>query len=105
MEYQPSFRSRDFFAYLTLVGGVLFDQFTTRYGLYIGYSETNPVASWLMSAGLWSIVDFMLLVSIIGLTIYVSEKLEKVRRVVFIYPFFFGLVRLYAGIHNLGLII
>jgi hypothetical protein len=105
MEKQPSVTPREFLAYAVLVVGVVMDQFTTRYGLLVGFQESNPVASWLIQTGLWFIVDFMLVVSVIGLSIYVCERLEKVRDFVFFYPFIFGLVRLYAGVRNLGLFV
>lgn len=105
MEQQYTIHSRDFYAYLILVSGVMLDQLTTRYGLKIGYAEGNPVASWLIGAGLWLIVDLMLLVSVIGLTAYISEKVGKTGRVLLLYPIVFGLIRLYAGIRNLGIII
>jgi hypothetical protein len=85
--------------------GVLLDQITTRYGLHIGYYEANPVALWLIGEGLWFMVDLMLLISIIGLTMYISEKIEFVSKMAFFYPFLLGLLRIYAGIRNLGLII
>jgi hypothetical protein len=103
--YRQLSPSRNLLAYSVMVGGVLLDQLTTRYGLYIGYYEANPVALWLMGEGLWFTVDIMLLVSIIGLTMYISEKLEFASKMAFFYPFLLGSLRIYAGIRNLGLII
>jgi len=105
MSYGQLNQPRTLLAYSIMVTGVLLDQVTTRYGLHIGYYESNPIALWLMGAGLWLIIDIMLLVSIIGLTIYISEKIEPIRRFVYFYPFFLGLIRMYAGIRNLGLMI
>ena len=105
MAYRQLPLSRNILAYSTMVCGVLLDQLTTRYGLNIGYYEANPVALWLMGEGLWFTVDLMLLISIIGLTTYLIEKIEFVRKMAFFYPFLLGSIRIYAGIRNLGLII
>jgi hypothetical protein len=104
MSYRYLYQSRKLLAYSIMVGGVMLDQVTTRYGLYIGYYESNPIASWLIGAGLWLTIDILLLVSIIGLTMYISEKIETFNKVSYIYPFLLGLIRMYAGIKNIGLI-
>jgi hypothetical protein len=104
MEHRYTLQIRELVVYSFLVFGVLLDQFSTRYGLSLGFVEANPLAHWLMGTGLWFIVDLLLILIIAGLTVFLSKKLENNGRILLIYPLLFGLVRASVGLRNLNLI-
>jgi hypothetical protein len=104
MEHHYTISIGEVISYSFLVFGVLLDQFSTKYGLSLGFVEANPLAVLLMGTGLWFIVDVFLIVVIAWLTAYLSKRLEDKGRILLIYPFLFGLMRASAGIRNLNLI-
>jgi hypothetical protein len=104
MEHHYTLNIKEVIAYSFLVFGVLLDQFSTRYGLSLGFVEANPIASWLMGTGLWFTIDLVLIMVITGLTAYLSKRFQNYGRILLIYPLLFGLLRASIGLRNLNLI-
>lgn len=89
-------------AYEIVIFGVMVDQMTTRIALlYPWMIETNPNALMLMGQGLWLYMDLFLLASAIIMPAVIIRFLSfEGRRVVLLYPFLFGILRLMAGLNN-----
>ncbi len=92
---------------LILIGGVLFDQITTRLGIFSPMlSEANPITSYLIRNGYWFLTDALLL---IGLMIFSRELLQsdqvKHQRMGYFLPLISGLVRLIVSMSNVRLLL
>ena len=91
-------------AYPLTVLGMAVDQLSTTIGLQQpNITETNPVALFLMDAGLWLPVDLALTL----LSVVMAELLGRKRGLwqVTAFPLFYGVLRLLFGIHNVSLIL
>lgn len=89
-------------AYGLAVGGVVMDHVTTEYLLTLGFVEMNPIARSLISQGIWTAVDVMLLVITLATPFLIIRKTTlKYRRLMLGMPIAMGLVRSAAAAWNI----
>lgn len=105
-EMDVNIRKAKLFMILVFSSGCLVDHITTIYGLSLPtIVELNPLVLLLINNGVWHLVEALIIVTGIysGLTVFglKSRTLITFSMVALVMV---GLVRLYAGIHNLTLI-
>jgi hypothetical protein len=95
------------FAYFTMILGVLGDHISTSIALSReNYIETNPVALNLMQNGIWVQFDaFLIITSVIATFMLLRTVKNPLVRLVTIFPFIIGLLRLVVTIWNVSLLI
>ena len=102
-----SFRMSDWEApsYILAVVGVLLDHFSTNLGLSMGYSEANIYAATLIDAGLWFIIDSILIIGILSTTYMIIHYTgERYRWLMLCFPLVLGFCRMTAAVFNLNLL-
>jgi hypothetical protein len=93
-------------SYILAVMGVLLDHFTTHLGLSMGLSEANLYAAALINAGLWLIVDMVLIAGILSITyLIIHYTKERYRWLMLIFPLVLGFCRFAAAVFNLNIIL
>lgn len=94
-------------AVLIFVLGCSYDHLTTAYGLMLpNIIETNAVVVFLMRYGIWHLVEIIIITAGIGLGyVAFSSKADEILYLSSIALTSGGLVRLFAGIQNLTIIL
>jgi hypothetical protein len=92
---------------IVFASGCLLDHLTTGYGLSLPYiSEMNPSVLFLIESGIWHVVEVLLISSGICSGYFtILSKSDGLIGASTIGLFSGGLFRLFAGLHNLNLII
>ena len=90
---------------IILILGVFFDEITTMACLRTGNCyEVNPVASYLITIGLWSQIDILLTLLCIVMPLAFSRiVLSPYSRIFLLIPAIPGFIRIVAGCLNLAL--
>jgi len=83
--------------------GVILDHLTTNIGISVfGLKESNIFTRFLIENGLWVYIDIILFISFISLISLYSDKLTvKINRVILIFPFISGFMRVMTGMWNM----
>ena len=93
-------------AMIVFTSGCIVDHITTYYGLSMPtIKEANPVVLLMIGAGIWNVVEILIIA--MGTTSGFILSNTKSRRMVMISILTLivvGLVRIYAGVHNIVLI-
>jgi len=93
-------------AMILFTSGCIVDHITTQYGLSLPtVEEANPVVLFMIGAGVWNVVEILII--LLGTTSGFILSGTKSRRMVtmsILALMVVGLVRLYAGVHNIVLI-
>lgn len=106
MEFRFRFIEWEAPSYIIALFGVFLDHFSTRLGLSLGLVETNLNAVALMNAGLWLIVDIVLLVGILSTTyLIIHHTEERYRGLMIVFPLLIGFCRMAAAVFNFNLIL
>ncbi len=94
-------------AYIIMSFGVFLDHLTTGIALSNpNFYESNAIAEKLISKGLWSSVDIiMMLIIIISTTIIMRKLPYNMKHSILMMPVCVGIIRLMAGISNILLIL
>ena len=94
-------------AMIVFTSGCIVDHITTYYGLSMPMvKEANPVVLLMIGAGVWNVVEILIIA--MGTTsgfILSSTKSRRMVTMSILALMVVGLVRLYAGVHNIVLII
>jgi hypothetical protein len=92
-------------SYSLLIVGVLLDHFTTLIGINsFNLIESNPIANSLIQNSSWLLIDFVLLIFILVLSIYLIHSNRKNFYWIYLYSLVGGMFRLYVSLLNLNLI-
>ena len=106
MELSFRFSEWEIPAYILAVVGVTLDHFSTHLGLSRGLSEANLYAATLIDAGLWLIVDSILIIGILSTTyVLIHHTEEKYRWLMLFFPLILGFCRMAVAIFNLNLLL
>lgn len=106
MEPRFSFIEWEAPSYIVAVVGVFLDHFSTSLGLSLGLVETNLHAAALMDAGLWLIVDMVLVTGILSTTyLIIHHTDERYRGLMLVFPLLIGFCRIVAAVFNFNLIL
>ena len=93
-------------AMIVFTSGCIVDHITTYYGLSMPMvKEANPVVLLMIGAGVWNVVEILIIA--MGTTsgfILSSTKSRRMVTMSILALMVVGLVRLYAGVHNIVLI-
>ena len=93
-------------AMILFTSGCIVDHITTYYGVSLPtVKETNPVVLFMIGAGVWHVVEILII--LLGTTSGFILSGTKSRNLVTMLVFTLmtvGIVRLYAGVHNIVLI-
>lgn len=93
-------------AMIVFTSGCIVDHITTYYGLSMPMvKEANPVVLLMIGAGVWNVVEILIIA--MGTTsgfILSSTKSRRMVTMSILALMGVGLVRLYAGVHNIVLI-
>jgi hypothetical protein len=95
------------FAYFTMVLGIFGDHLSTGIALSKeGFIEANSMALSLMQKGIWVQTDAFLILISISVT-FTSLRIVKnpLARLILVFPFLIGLVRLVVTLWNVSLLI
>ena len=93
-------------AMMIFTTGCIVDHITTYYGLLVPtIEEANPVVLFMIGAGIWNAVEFLIIVIGNGSGFILSgEKSRGIMTMLIVTLMVAGLVRLIAGVHNIMLI-
>ena len=93
-------------AMIVFTSGCIVDHITTYYGLSMPMvKEANPIVLLMIGAGIWNVVEILIIT--MGTTsgfILSSTKSRRMVTMSILALMVVGLVRLYAGVHNIVLI-
>ena len=96
----------EFFSYIIMVFGVFLDHVTTYRGLNRGLFESNVLVEYCLDAGVWLLLDVMLVTGVVVTSYLVARASDGERlNLVLTFPLLLGVVRLAAGIWNLNIIL
>lgn len=101
------FTFKERISYLILILGVFADQISTRIGIHsLNLIESNPFTSYLIQNGIWLFVDISLIILILYISTHLIHSNErKYFSFVYLYSLLSGLIRIYASICNINLIL
>ena len=93
-------------AMMIFTTGCIVDHITTYYGLLVPtIEEANPVVLFMIGAGIWNAVEFLIIAIGNGSGFILSgEKSRGIMTMLIVTLTVAGLVRLIAGVHNIMLI-
>jgi len=95
----------EFFSYTMMVFGVFLDHVSTYQGLNRGLFESNILVKYFYDAGVWILLDVMLVAGVAATSYTVVRASNGGRlNLVLIFPLLLGVVRLAAGIWNLNIL-
>ena len=92
---------------MILITGVLGDEITTYNGISTGrLIEVNPFTHNLITNGIWSLFDVLLISVLLSLSYIITKKNKnELSQTMLFIPILFGIVRLIAFVSNLFLLL
>jgi uncharacterized membrane protein len=107
MNLYSKYTFKERISYLILILGVFADQVSTRIGIQsLNLIESNPITSFLIQNGVWLFFDIVLIILILYISTYLIHSNEKKYfSFVYLYSLISGLIRIYASICNVNLIL
>ena len=85
---------------------VLVDHLTTNIGInHYGLAESNAFTLSLIEKGVWSYIDFTMVICTVAATHYLLKYTRVEEKVALFFPLITGVIRFLAGIMNIILII
>lgn len=93
--------------YMMPILGCVIDQLSTRIGLTnSNLCELNPQTVYLMAVGIWLYVDIIAVIMIILISYLIIKHWKfQYKRFILLFPFTFGVLKIFAGINNIYLYI
>jgi len=85
---------------------VLVDHLTTNIGInHYGLAESNAFTLYLIEKGVWSYVDFTMVICTIAVTHFLIKHTRVEKKMALFFPLITGVIRFLAGILNILLMV
>jgi hypothetical protein len=90
----------------TLLLGIIGDEFSTYFGISTGlFNESNKIVQNLINLGIWTPFDFITMFLLTSVSYVLSKRLGGTTgNLIMLSPFVVGLIRLFACISNVAML-